>query len=98
MSWSCSYSGDKDDVREKCIAALEASATMYDGYATAEGKQEAQDVRDAKRAVLDALDSMTLDADSYGPNGYTAMVSAYGSRSQGSVTISVSVSKSPKSA
>lgn len=97
MSWSCSTIGSKEEAQAYVEQSLDNSAKMYDDYPTAEGKQEAQDCRDAKRQVLDALASMSLEPDSYAATGYLASVSAYGSRSVGSVTVSVSVTKTPKS-
>lgn len=96
MSWSCSTSGPKEEVQENVNKSLDASATYYDSQDSPVTKQEAQDCRDAKRQIGDALASMTLDADSYAPHGYLASVSAYGSRSVGSVSVSVSVTKTPK--
>jgi hypothetical protein len=97
MSWSVNLHGDKETVAATVERDLDASAGYYEGRDTPESKAEAQDCRDAKRAILSALTSMSLEPDSFGPDGYEANIAAHGSRSSDYVTLHVGVTKIAKS-
>ena len=95
MSWTCSIKGDLATVKQYVEAELERYINMYGAYGTPDGDAEAQDCRDAKRAVLARIDAVKVDPDQYAPAGYRIDVQAYGSRSSydGTMSMHVSVSR-----
>lgn len=95
MSWTCSNKGNLELVKQYVEAELERYINMYGAYGTPDGDAEAQDCRDAKRAILARIDAVKVEADQYAPAGYLIDVQSYGSRSSldGTMSMHVSVSR-----
>lgn len=88
MSWSVNRIGSKEKVREAVVVELDRAAASY------AGKEEEKDVLTAKERILSAIEELDMSPDPYVAGSTSAVqVSANGSRSGYSATISIHVQR-----